>query len=164
MWHYAHDFHRENEKIGGISNSSTLSPPITSPFPIPPLTSQHLSHSHSNLPYTSPPPPYHTSLIPLPPLPFPCYRNLVPASAPPNRFLPHGHHSLVGPCEFSPSTSLHITPVHTLSNCHLQSSHWSQSKTSHGLEASGWTRRSHLHRLRTVMGVRPNPNPNEDSY
>jgi hypothetical protein len=164
MWHSAHDFHRENEKIGGLSSSSTLSPPITSPFPIPPLTSRHLSHSHSTLPYTSPPPrlshlPHSsaTSAFPLPPQPRPSLRS-------PNRFLPHGRRSLVGPCEFSPSTSLHITPAHTLSDCHLQSSHWSQTKTIHGLEASGWTRRSHWHRLRTVMGVRPSPNPNEDSY
>jgi len=144
MWHSTHDLHRENEKIAGLSSSSTLSPPITYPFLIPPLTSWHLSHSHST---------------------FPCHHNLVPASAPsPNQFLPHGHRSHVGPCEFSPSTSLHITPVHTLSDCHLQSSHWSQTKIIHGLKASGWTRRSHWHRLRTIMGVRPNPNPNEDSY
>jgi hypothetical protein len=129
-----------------------LSPLDTCPTHIPISLTRHLL------------PAYHTSLISLPPLPFPCYRNPFLASAPPNHFLPHGRYSLVGPCDFSPSSSLHITPAHTLSYFHLQSSHWSQTKTIHGLEASGWTHRSHWHRLRTIMGVMPNPNSNEDSY
>jgi hypothetical protein len=164
MWHSTHDFHKENKNIGGLSSSRTLSPPIISPFLIPPLTSRHLSQSHSTLPYTSPPPHLShlpsssaTFAFPLPSQPHPSLRS-------PNHFLPHGRQSLVGPCEFFPSTSLHITPIHTLSYCHLQMSHWSQTKTIHGLETSGWTRRSHWHRMRSVMGVRPSPNTNEDSY
>jgi hypothetical protein len=96
MWHSAHDFHRENENIGCLSNSSTLSPPITSHFPIPPLTSRHLSHSHSNIPYTSPPP-FLSHLL----------HSSTTSTFP---LLPQPHPSLFSP----PITSFHMAISHSL--------------------------------------------------
>jgi hypothetical protein len=102
------------------SASHPLTPVLHSSFSTP-LTSRHLSLMS--------PPPVLVSPLPLPPLPLLLPPFLVPASTPPNRFLPHGHRSLVVPCKFAPSTSLHITPAHTLSACHLQHPYWSQKKT-----------------------------------
>jgi hypothetical protein len=50
MWHFTHDFHRENEKIGGLSSSSTLHTFV-------PLT------FHSPLHVTSSPPITTTSFL-----------------------------------------------------------------------------------------------------